>query len=82
MKITKSRLLEIIKEEVALFNHSKQKQELYEFNMVDLVEMLDEEDVSKKEFEVIYFFYNQTILMTTEENKHSDLIPEFYLFDI
>ena len=47
MKITKSRLLEIIKEEVALFNHSKQKQELYEFNMVDLVEMLDEKTADK-----------------------------------
>ena len=34
-------------EEVALFNHSKQKQELYEFNMVDLVEMLDEEPADK-----------------------------------
>jgi hypothetical protein len=49
MKITKSRLLEIIKEEVALFNHSKQKQELYEFNMADLVEMLDKEEPADKD---------------------------------
>lgn len=59
MKITKSRLLEIIKEEVALYNHSKQKEELYEFNVVDLAEMLDEEkadkdddgEISKQEFD-------------------------------
>jgi hypothetical protein len=60
MKITKSRLLEIIKEEVALYTKSKQ-QSLYEFNVVDLMEMLNEEpadkdddgQISKKEFQKI-----------------------------
>lgn len=50
MKITKSRLLEIIKEEVEIYNRSKQE-EGYEFNVTDLMEMLDEEEVSKKEFD-------------------------------
>lgn len=54
MKITKSRLLEIIKEEVELHNRNQQ-QEGYEFNVRDLMEVLadenDDGEISKKEFD-------------------------------
>jgi len=37
--------------------------------------------VSKEEFERIYSIYDLTILMTNQENKSSNIIPDFYLFD-
>ena len=36
--------------------------------------------VSKSEFEKIYSTYDLTILMTSDENKSSSLIPDFYMF--
>lgn len=49
-------------------------------NSVALIFRNRKDFVSKSEFEKIYSVYDLTILMTKDQNKYSDTIPDFYLF--
>lgn len=75
MKITKSRLLQIIKEEVEI-HHANRNNDAYSFDVSDLVEMLDEEEVSKKKFDQEIEIDQHQRGNEPEENTIDELAPQ------